>query len=412
MDGLVTDLRIACRHLWASPGFTAAAVLPLALGIGITTAIFGVVQGVLLRPLPFPEPEELVALCETHPSVEGFCVASPPTVTDWARSSTTLESLGLGRGWPFELEGQDGARQVRGGIVSPDFFRVLGIAPALGRLFGPGDLADRRVAVLSHEFWRIDLGGDPGILGRELVLDGEACSVVGVLPADARVPHLEATAIWRPLHIDPTDEEYRDWRGFRAFARLAPGAGPESAEEELGRIGNHLARQLPREYQGWGVAVEPLHDQVVGPVRPMLRVLFGTVALVLLIGCAGVAHLFLARAASRRGELAVRAALGANRRRLVSLLLAEGLLLAAAGGALGCLLAMWATQIFLDLAPAGIPRIDTVGFDAGVVSFAVGISFATAGLFCLIPALRAARVEALDSRLREARAGRAATGFH
>jgi putative ABC transport system permease protein len=383
-----TDLRQALRALARSPGFTAVAVLTLALGISAETAIYSVVRGVLLRPLPFAEPEELLTICETNPQVAGYCIASPPTVADWADQAETLEAIGLGRTWPMLWNRSEEARGVDGGLATPGLFRALGVQPALGRLLADDDLAAGapRVALVSHSLWRDELGGRPGAVGALVTLDGEPHRVVGVLPAGFDVPRLEGVELWTPLPFPPRDEENRGWRGFAVLARMAEGRRIEEVASELAVVQAGLAAEHPETHEGWGVRIEGLHDHLVGGVRSTLLLFLGAVALVLLVAAANVAHLILARATVRRRELAVRTALGASRRRLTRLALAEGGLLSLAACAVGVLLAFAGTRLFLDLAPAGIPRLDQVRLDGGVLAFAVLLAAVTSALFAALPA--------------------------
>jgi len=301
LHGVTSDLRFAMRQLLRRPGFTAIAILTLALGTGASTAIFSVVDGVLLRPLPFPQSGHLIALCETHPSVEGFCIASPPDVEDWAARSRRVSSFGLGRSWPFTMQRQNGTEGVSGGLATPGLFSTLGVRPALGRLLRPDDLtpSGRHVAVLSDELWRTKFGADRGVLGRPVVLDGESYEVVGVLPAGVDVPHLDYVRLWVPLPFDPRSEENRRWRGFVTIGRLADGATVESAQAELAAIQQSLAGRFPETNLGWGVKALPLLDSVVGQVRPTLLVFLGAVAILLLVACANVANLLVARGVAR-----------------------------------------------------------------------------------------------------------------
>ena len=395
MDALIHDLRYAIRTLPRSPGFALLAVLTLALGIGVSVAIFSVVDRVLLRPLPFPDSRRLVALCETHPSVEGFCIASPPDVEDFARAARTLTAIGLGRDWPFTARRGTAAEGVEGGLATPGLFATLQLSPALGRLFRTEDMGPgaQRVVVLSDALWRSWYGGDRQVIGRSLLLDGESHEIVGVLRPGAEVPRLEDSKLWVPLPFDPRDEENRKWRGFQVVGRLAPGATPASAAAELGVIQRDLGARYPQTNRDWGVRVEPLLDQMVGPVRPTLLVFMGAVAILLLVACANVANLLVARGASREREFALRSALGAAPRRLFRLIATESVVMALVGGAGGLLVARWAMDALLPLMPGRLPRMGSVALDARVLGFALLLTVATGIVAGLVPALRAARLD-------------------
>jgi len=394
MASLLSDLRLTVRQLFRQRSFTLAAVLTLALAIGATTAIFSVVSGVLLRPLPFPDPAQLVTICERHPSVEGFCIASPPDVEDWRAASSTVREVGLARDWPYRLTVGDGTRSVYSGLATGGFFAALGVRPALGRLIGPAEFgAAQHVVVLSDDLWRTRFGADSAVVGQTVLLDGDPATVIGVLPADVDIPHLEGVQLWASLPFDPRDEENRAWRGFRTVARLAPGVTREAAATELATIARRLGEVHPTTNAEWGIDVVNLRDSLVGSVRRRLLVFLGGVGLVLLLGCVNLANLMLARAATREHELAVRAAIGAGRSRLARLLLLESLVIALAGSALGVLLASWGVDIFRRLAPPGIPRLADVSVDWRVLVFALGLTALTALIIGGAPALRGARAD-------------------
>jgi len=397
-----TDLRQSLRSLLKSPGFTLVAVTTLALGIGANTAVYSVVDGVLLRPLPYPESDRLVLLCETHPSVSRFCIAAPPTVDFWAQQAQTLESVGLARSWPFVVRTEEGSEGVRGGYATPGFFAALRVRPALGRLFTPDEVgpAGARRVLLSHAAWRERFGGAADILSRTVVLDQQPHEIVGVLPAGFEAPALDGVEIWTPLPFALSDEENRDWRGFVTLGRLADGADLESARTEIATLHRRLARELPDSHEGWGARVVSLQDWTVGPVRPTLLLFLGAVFLVLLIACTNVANLLLARATARRRDLAVRTAVGAGTRHLVRRTLAEGFWLSLAGTGFGGLLAFWLLEVLLRLEPGGIPRLDEVAVNGRVLFSVLGLTVFTTLLFGLLPVLVARRSE-LTAWLRE-----------
>ena len=394
MNSLIADLRFAIRQLWRRPGFTVVAVLTLALGSGAAAAMFGIVDRVLLRPLPFPEADRLVALCETNPSLEDFCVASPPNVEDWSRRAHGLTSVGLGRSWSFSMRTETGSQGVAGGLATPGLFRTLGITPLLGRTFAPEDLtpSGRHVAVLSAGFWESRFGGNRQVLDRAIVLDGQSYQVVGVLRAETEIPHLSSVQVWVPLPFDPRDEENRRWRGFETIGRLAPGVSVSAAQNELQAIQRELALSHPETNRGWSARAEPLLDSVVGPVRPTLLVFMGAVVILLVVAGANVTNLLVARGVAREKELAVRAAIGASRLALFRLVAVEGVVLAAVGGVAGLVVAAWAADALVSLIPNGLPRITHVGLDGHVLAFTLLLTFAVGMVAPLAPALGAMRL--------------------
>lgn len=399
MDGLLSDLRFVIRQMTRRPGFSLLAIATLAIGTGASAAMFGIVDQVLLRPLPFPDSDRLVQLCETNQSMGSFCVASPPNVQDWAREGRAFASVGQGRGWPFKLEVAGEKEGVNGGLAEPGLFRTLGVTPLLGRLIQPFDLApgSGHVAVISHGLWTSRFGSDSTALGRFLSLDGEQYEVVGVLRPGLEVPHLEHVELWVPFPFDPRDEQNRRWRGFMTVARLHDGVDPAAAERELVAIQEGLAGRYPATNRGWSARIVPLLDSLVGPVRTVLLAFVGAVALLLLAACANVASLLVARGAARERELAVRAAVGARPGALFRLLAAESLALAILGAAAGVLVAAWTADALLALMPGGLPRIEHVAFDTRTLVAAVLLT-AVAGLLAgVAPALRAARLNLVDS---------------
>ncbi|AHG92609.1 permease (plasmid) [Gemmatirosa kalamazoonensis] len=396
MHALLSDLRQALRGLRAQPAFSVTAILTLTLGIGVTTAMFGVVDGILLRPLPFPSADRLITICEQYPgATPDWCSVSPPNVEDIAARARSIEVIGIGRSWPYHLTTTRGAESVPGGIATPEMFRALGARAELGRLIDRSDLVgdESRVVLLTDEIWRSRFGGSRDVVGRAIVLDGTPVTVVGVLAPGFAPPPYDFVQLWRPLHIDPRAEKHRAWRGFVAYGRLRDGASLGTARAELAGIASALRGEHFDATPGWGLQMVRLRDLVIGGVRPMLLLFLGAVGVVLLIACANVANLLLARGVARGREVALRAAFGASRGRVVRGLLVESLVLALAGAALGLVLAWWSVSAFKALAPEGLPRVADVRVDGRVLAFALALATLTTIVFGLVPALRASRVD-------------------
>ena len=395
MRAILSGLRPAVRSLASHRGVSTVATITLALTIGLSAAVFGIVNGVVFKPLAFSEPDRLVAFCEVERGEQtDWCGASVPDVYDVAARARAIEVAGVARSWPFLMRTSDGAVGVSGGLATPEAFQALGVRAQAGRLIEREDIGTnwRRVVVLSDEFWRARFGARSDVIGQSITVDDERHTIIGILPPATRLPLLENVQMWRPVHVDPADEERRDWRGFLAFARLRDGATLEQARSEVAAIASAIQRDHFPTKPGWTIGVRPWHDVVVGSVRRAMYIFLGAVGFLLLIGCANVANLLLAQASVRQREMAVRAALGASRGQLVRALFAESLVLATLGAAGGLLLGWMASRVFVALAPRGIPRIDQVAFDLRVIAFTAAVAILTTLLVGTAPALRATRV--------------------
>ena len=400
------DLRFAGRQLWKSPGFTLVAVLTLALGIGATTAIFSVVYGVVLRPLPFRAPERLVRPLFVTAEGERVGAFSVPNFVDWKSASRAVEDTAAVWSGTLNLSGDGEPERLPAAWVSANYFKVVGIRPLAGRTFAAGEDQESapRVTVISENLWRRRFGGDPGLVGRSITLDGQPYTVVGILRKGVQLP--STADAWVPAVFTAGDRQQRGAVYFAGIGRLAPGATLQKAKTEADVIGRRLSTEYPAANASYfkTMTVEPLQDQMVGDTRKPLLILLGAVAFVLLIACANVANLLLVRAASREGEIVIRVALGAGRARIVRQLLTESLVLALAGGALGVALAAWVTRTLIALGPRGIPRLAEIGIDATALLFALGISLLTGLLFGLAPALQTSRTD-LSGVIREGTRG-------
>ncbi len=397
MQTLWQDLRFGARMLIKQPGFTLIAVITLALGIGANTAIFSVVNAVLLRPLPYHDSDRLVML-STNEKEGVLGNTGYTTLVDWRERSRSFERMVAIRSWGGTLTGQGEPEVMRGLRVSADYFKLLAVSPALGRDFRvEEDRPDTRfVVVISHALWQRRFNSDPQAVGKQLILSDQPFTIVGVMPPGftdfLAANFYEAAEVWAPVGYDITQPfACRDCQHLKAIARLKPGVTLAQARTEMSGIMNVMAREHPKIYATPAISVARLQEQFVGPLRPALYLLLVAVGLVLLIACANIANLLLARASGRAKEMAIRAALGAGQWRIVLQLLLESLLLSLAGAGAGLLLALWGTELLTSLSPAKMLQLQPVGTDARVLGFTLLVSLLTGLLFGLAPAWQAAR---------------------
>ncbi len=407
---MLTDIRYGLRQLIKHPGFTLVAILTLALGIGANTAIFSVVNALLLKPLPFPAAEQLIAVGMTDTRQKETAAElnslSYPDFFDFRDQNRTMTNIAVYHDGPFAITSEEGATSLRGVKSSAEFLDVLGIKPIMGRNFtredeqaggGPGGFK----VILGNDFWQKQFGGDKNVLGRTVELDRRQYNVIGVLPPGFQFP----------IQNDPIDfyvtiagdaanpdgskpqTEQRGSHSLQAIARLKPGVTIAQAQSDLSTIAANLEKQFPDTNTHFGVATKPLREDLVGDVRTALYVLFGAVVCVLLIANANVANLLLARASVRGKEMALRAAMGASRARIIRQLLTESVLLSGLGGAFGLLFAQWGTDALIKTVPENIPRISTIQLDAPVLIFTLLVSLGTGVIFGLVPAWQASHVD-------------------
>jgi len=399
ISAFASDLRYALRGMRQRPGFAAVAVLTLALGIGATTAIFSVVNGVLLRPLPYQRPGQLVMIWGWREQ-KAQAELSVPEYWELREQAHSFERVAAFTDGTVNLTGSGTPERLRTGYVTADALPLLGVAPALGRGFSTDDDLPGRPAVvlLSDGLWRRRFGADRAIIGRTVILDDAPTTVIGVmrpgfqLPLHFTGPEME---LWGPLQLDPaSDRSVRGWHFLQMVGRLRLGVDAAAAEREVAGLARRMRETYPNDYlQGFTASVRPVVDQVVGDARPAILMLLGAVGLLLLIACANVASLLLARAESRQREMAVRAALDAGRSRIVRQLITESIVVAVAGGSLGLLLAVWGARALVLSAPSSVPRLGAIGVDGWVLAFAAVASLSAAFLFGLAPALHVGRVD-------------------
>ena len=397
MRNWVADFRFGLRVLLRSPGFTLAAVAVLALGIGANSAIFSIVNAVLLRPLPYRDSSRIMQIWHTPPakSFPGMSIfsISPANYLDWQKQNRSFEHMAAYGFVSFNFGGGDRVEALQGAKVEPDFFTVLRVRPSLGRTFTPEENqpGQNRVVLLGDNLWRQHFGADPGIVGRDIQLDGQPYTVAGVMPPKFKFP--DWADLWIPTGWDSQQRAVRGNHNYLAIGRLKDGVSVEQAKSDLSVISERLEKQYPEDDKGWGATARPLREEIVGDVRPALLVLLGAVAFVLLIACANVANLVLAKTLARKKEIAIRTSLGATRLAILRQVLAETLILAVAGGALGLLLARASLALTEKFLADRLPRFAEIALDTQVLAFTALVALA-AGIFAgLLPAMRFTRTD-------------------
>ncbi|MGH9740140.1 MAG: ABC transporter permease, partial [Candidatus Acidiferrales bacterium] len=413
METLLQDIRYGIRLIAKSPGFAAIAILTLALGIGANTAVFSVVNGVLLNPLPYSQPDRLVAVYSKTKQFTRSSI-SYPNFLDWVRDQRSFSALAAFRSENYNLIGMGQPQRLGAVMVSASFFPLLGVNPVVGRQFRPEEdqVGAQPVALISGGFWKREFGSSPDVVGKTLNLNGVGYTVVGVIPANFRYQSgnfQDNPDVFVPIGQwnDSTFRDRRNGMGMDAVGRLKPGVTLQQAKANMDSVARHLAEAYPDADNGAGIALFPLKQDVVGHIRPFLLVLLASVAFVLLIACVNVANLLLARSTARTREFAIRAALGATQQRVIRQLLTESLVLACVGGGLGLLLAAWGTQAAIKVLPEALPRAHSVHVDWRVLVFTFVVTMVAGIFFGLAPAIKTSRGE-LQETLKEG--GRGSSG--
>jgi putative ABC transport system permease protein len=390
MFALLQNLKFALRLLRKSPGYALVAILIMALGIGANTAIFSVVHAVLLEPLPFRDADRLVQIWHTppqksFPGITRFAV-SPANFLDWQKQNHVFDRMAIYGGAGYDLTGAGKPEAIRASTVSPDFFSVLGVQPLHGRVFLPeeNDPGRNHEVILSFKFWQTHYASDPNAVGKSINLDGEPHTIVGVMGPKMVKPGF--AQLWVPLALTPKEASVRGNHNLLSIARLKPGVTLSQAQTEMNTISQRLEESYPEDDKGWGANLNSMREETVGDVRPALLMILGAVAFVLLIACANVANLILARTFARRKEIAIRTAMGATRARIVQQLLGESIIISLCGGALGLVAANYGIQLLIKFFADKLPRIGDIGLNAPVLAFTFALSIATGFLSGLLPA--------------------------
>ncbi|MEA2261167.1 MAG: hypothetical protein QOJ51_3992, partial [Acidobacteriaceae bacterium] len=391
MTPLIQNLKFGIRLLRKSPGFACVAIFVMALGIGANTAIFSVVYAVLLEPLPFPDADRLVQVWHvppqtSFPGMTRFAV-SAANFLDWQKQNNVFEQMAVYGGAGYDITGAGKPESVVASTVSSNFFSVLGVQPLHGRVFLPEEDRPGRnhEVILSNKLWQARYASDPNVVGKSINLDGDPYVVVGVMGPKMVMPNF--AQLWTPLGLSDKEAAVRGEHHFLSIGRLKPGATLAQAQAEMNTISQRLEKAYPEDDKGWGALVNSMREETVGSVRPALLMMLGAVAFVLLIACANVANLFLARTFARRKEIAIRSAVGASRSRVIQQLLSESLILSLCGGALGLLAARFGIELLLKFFADKLPRMGEIGLDGPVLAFTFGLSIVTGILSGLLPAL-------------------------
>ncbi len=413
LNGFWQDLRFGLRLLAKQPGFTIVALIALGLGIGATSAIFSIVNSVILQPLPYTEPDRLMTIWEDHQALSGRSLeyTSPTGFEDWRDQTRLFTHVSAYARWSPTLSGRDDPEQLIGAAVSHDMFSLLDVKPVAGRVFRPEE--DRRgsenVAVISYGLWQRRFQGDSGVVGRPVTLNGESFTLIGVMPESFKFPVISDAEIWRTIQPGLGEGCRRGCLILRALARLRPGISFDAARGELTALARRLEKEFPESNSQVGVSLVPLHEFLIGDVKKPMLVMFGAILLVLLIACANVANLMLARSAARSRELAIRTSLGAGRWRIVRQLLIESLSLALLGGGIGFLVSIWLVDLMLGLSPDGLPKPGEIHLDYRVFLFTAGITVFSGMIAGLAPVFQISRFD-LNHTLKDGGAGMPASG--